>query len=288
MSNPQSSKRHHFVPRFFLNEWRDKNGELWVYQRNGGGGISHRKGDTKSIAYVEDLYTWQAEYRGSRGASDEIERMVMGKIDGQSSIVHKKLIYEGVDSLTANERVIWSEFIAAMIERTPKKLDAYKKASPLDVYLDNLNKVNPGIIKVIERNDICIEAIRDNVNLRVMLERIRDPEFIELINRMEWIIIELTTPGEHFVLGDEAVITNNGEEDDNPLYFVRLAISPTKLLFLVYDSSIVDDKTIGILALTYNILVIQNSERYVIASRKLSDETHTKFDKALQQLHGVK
>lgn len=288
MSKSQKSKRHHFIPRFFLNEWRDKCGELWIYQRNCGGGISHRKGDTKSVAYVEDLYTWKAEYRGSRGASDEIERTVMGRIDDQSSIIHKKLVYEGIDSLTANERVTWSEFIAAMIERTPKKIDAYQKSSPLDDHLDNLTKVNPGIVKAIERNGISIEAIRDNVILKVMLERIRDPEFIDLINRMEWIIVESTTRGEHFVLGDDALIIDNGEITNYVPSIIRLAISPNKLLLLVSNASIVDNKTIGMLTLTYNILVIQNSERYVISSRELSDETHTKFNRAIEQLHRVK
>ncbi|MFK3826778.1 DUF4238 domain-containing protein [Pseudomonas fulva] len=74
MSKQKISSRHHFIPRFLLKEWQDDAGDLWVYQRNGGGEISYRKGAPKSVAYVEGLYTLLPEHRLSKPASDEIER----------------------------------------------------------------------------------------------------------------------------------------------------------------------------------------------------------------------
>ncbi len=247
--------------------------------------MSYRQGDPKSVAYVENLYTLKPEHPTRSGPSDEIERTFMGEIDDQSSSIHKKLVRDGVGSLTANERTTWSKFISSMLERTPKRLDSYKDAPSIEEYLDSLKKVNPGVFAAIERNGIDIQAARGNVALSFMVERIVDPEFIESINRMEWIIAEFATEDEHFILGDEALIVDNGEHTNYEPSFIRLAISPGKLLILVNESLDIDDDLIAILSVTYNIEVIRSSERYVISGKELSDEAHTKFSKALEELH---
>lgn len=285
MSNKPKSKRHHFIPKFFLNQWKDKNGKLWIYQQNNDGGISYREGNPTSVAYVKNLYTLKSEHPARGGASDIIERTFMGEIDDQSSIIHKKLVCSGVDVLTANEKTIFSKFISSLIERTPKKLDIYKKASPIEDYLENLKSVNPSIFEAIERNNIDIEAIRDNVTLSFMMERIIDPEFIDSINQMEWIIVEHAIDDEHFILGDDALIVDNGEDTNHEPSYIRIAISPSRLLILVAKSLDVDDDFIALLVFTYNPIVIRSSKRYIISSKKLSDATHTKFNKALKELH---
>jgi hypothetical protein len=287
MSKQKVSTKHHFIPRFLLKEWQDENGALWIYQRNGGGDISFRKGAPKSVAYVENLYTIYPEYRGAKEPSDEIEKEVMAKIDDQAAIVHRKLLDCGVNALTGEERTIWSMFMASMMERNPRRLERYKNIAQVDDFIDDLHDAHPKIAELIEKLDFNVQAVIDNTILKFMVERVLDSEFAQSINKMSWVITKINESEEHFVLGDNVLIINNGAVEDEPLYFIRLAISPDKLLIMAYDSSRLDSEFIGILTIVYNIEVISKSEKYVISSRRLRDEACTKFSKILDTMHRV-
>ncbi|NUU34750.1 DUF4238 domain-containing protein [Pseudomonas sp. C2B4] len=287
MSQQKVSTKHHFIPRFLLKEWQDESGALWIYQRNGGGDISFRKGAPKSVAYVENLYTIYPEYRGAKEPSDEIEKEVMAKIDDQAAIVHRKLLDHGVNALSEEERSIWSMFMASMIERSPKRLEKYKRIAEIDDYVNELHEANPSIARLIEKLDFNVQALRDNTILKFMVERVLDSELAQTIGKMSWIVAHINALGEHFVLGDDVVVINNGAVEEEPLYFIRLAISPDKLLILVYDSSSLSSDFIGTLTMVYNIEVISKSEKYVISSRALRDEVCTKFSKILEEMHRV-
>ncbi len=287
MSKQQVSTKHHFIPKFLLREWQDESGCLWIYHRNGGGDISLRKGAPKSVAYVENLYTLYPEYRGAKQSSDKIEKEVMAKIDDQAAIVHRKLLDCGVNALTVKERTIWSIFMASMIERSPQRLERYKNISQVDDYIDDLHEAHPNVAGLIETLGFNVQAVRDNTILKFMVERVLDSELSQSIGKMEWIIAQTNTSGEHFVLGDSALIINNDAAEDEPLYFIRLAISADKLLILAYDSSSLSFDFIATLTITYNIAVISKSEKYVISSRALKDEACTKFNKILEKMHRV-
>lgn len=287
MSTQAVSTKHHFIPRFLLKEWKDESEALWIYQRNGRGDISFRKGAPKSVAYVENLYTIYPEYRGAKESTDEIEKEVMAKIDDQAAMVHRKLLDYGVNELTDDERTAWSMFMASMVERSPQRLDRYNDASQLDDYDDDLQGLHPNVAELIERGELNVGAIRNNTVLRFMVERVLDSEFAKLICKMDWFIAQVTTMGEHFVLGDSAAIVNNGTTEEEELYFIRLAISPDKLLILAYNSSRLDLDFVNMLAATYNLLVISRSEKYVISSRELKDEVYTKFNRIIERAHRV-
>ncbi|MFU2327811.1 DUF4238 domain-containing protein [Pseudomonas sp. NFX98] len=286
MSKQQVSSKHHFIPRFLLKEWQDESGQLWIYQRNGGGNISFRKGAPKSVAYVENIYTVYPELPGTRERSDEVEKGFMANIDDQAAIVHRKLLECGVGALTAQEKGIWSLFIASMIERSPRKLERYKRLAQVDDYVEELFQSNPKMAAVVEKARIDVQAVRGNTILKFMMERILDPDVVQKIGEMSWAITQVDMSGEHFVLGDNVVIINNGAVEDEPLYYIRLAISPSKLLILTYDADVLDSD-FGVLTVLYNIEVISKSEKYVISSRELKDETCTKFNRIVEEMHRV-
>ncbi|MER2016450.1 DUF4238 domain-containing protein [Pseudomonas simiae] len=287
MSKQKVSTKHHFIPRFLLKEWQDESGHLWIYQRNGGGDISLRKGAPKSVAYVENLYTVYPEYRGAKEPSDEVEREVMAKIDDQAAVVHRKLLEFGVGALTEDERGIWSVFMVCMIERSPKKIEKYKSLANIDDYIDELLKAHPGMANIIEKVGFDIQAVRDNTILKFMVDTIFDSELAKSISKMSWVVVHVDMSGEHFVLGDNVVVINNNAVEDEPLYFIRLAISPNKLLIMAYDAAILDSDFVGVLTIVYNIDVISSSEKYVVSSRALKDETCTKFSRIIKEMHRV-
>lgn len=252
-----------------------------------GRDISFRKGAPKSVAYVENLYTVYPEYRGAKESSDEVEREVMAKIDDQAAVVHRKLLDCGVSALTKEERYIWSVFMVCMIERNPKKIERYKGLAKIDDYVEELLKAHPSMSSVMEKGGFNIQAVRDNTILKLVVDRISDSELSNSISRMSWVIVKVNMSGEHFVLGDNIVVVNNGALDDEPLYFIRLAISPSKLLILAYDSSALDSDFVGVLTMIYNVEVISKSEKYIVSSRELKDEACTKFNRIIKEMHRV-
>jgi len=211
----------------------------------------------------------------------------MAKIDDQAAVVHRKLLDCGVGALTEDERYIWSVFMVCMIERNPKKIERYKGLAKIDDYVEELLKAHPSMASVIEKADFNIQAVRDNTILRLMVDRIFDSGLANSINRMSWVVVKIDMSGEHFVLGDNVVVVNNGAVEDEPLYFIRLAISPNKLLIMAYDSSILESDFVGVLTVVYNIDVISKSEKYIVSSRELKDETCTKFSRIIKEMHCV-
>jgi len=146
----------------------------------------------------------------------------MAKIDDQAAVIHRKILDFGVNALTEAEREIWSVFIICMIERSPKKIERYKSLAKLDDHIKELLKKHPNMASIIEKSNLNMQAVRDNIILKFMVEKIFDSEFSRSISQMSWTVAQVSMPGEHFVLGDNAVVINNGAVDDEPLYFIRL------------------------------------------------------------------
>jgi len=285
MSVQKSAAKHHFVPKFILRAWQDDKKFLWIYNRNNKGDISFRRGAPKSVAYIENLYTLYPEFRGSRPKADEVESTVMAKIDDNAAVVHRILLEEGVQAVDEKGRRVWAVFIASMMERSPKQLQQYKEVIPLSEIESDLRMLGPNAIDLISSGGLNLESIRNNVVMKFMVERILDPEFVELLCRMHWFVIRNEICGEHFVLGDDSLIINNGSGDGQSLYVIRIAISPDMLFVMVYDDAWLDDELIRVLAVSYNLNVIRASERYVISSRELKNSTLTKYQRALDELH---
>ncbi|MFI8560054.1 DUF4238 domain-containing protein [Pseudomonas putida] len=287
MSKPQFASKHHFIPKFLLRKWQDDSGRLWVYKRNGAGEISYRKGAPKSVAYVENLYTILPEHKLSKPASDEIETEVMGRLDDRAAIIHEAILERGLDCLTEEDRYIWSMFIASMLERSPQRLQTYKERAGVDGLVKELNELYPGADGLVDKFGFDIDALVNNVTLKFMVDRILNSDLAHDIYRMQWLIVENNIPGEHFVLGDYALIINNASIVDEPLYFLRVAIAPNRLMLFACDQSALDDDFVSVLTISYNIVVIEKSVRYVISSRGLADGPHTKFSRIIKEMHRV-
>lgn len=287
MSNPQFASKHHFIPKFLLRKWQDHSGSLWVYKRNGGGEISFRKGAPKSVAYVEDLYTIRPEHKLSKPASDEIETEVMGRLDDRAAIVHEAILERGLDGITEEDRYLWAVFIASMMERSPQRLQVYKERVGVEEMVKELDAIYPGAEGLVDKFGFDIDALVSNTTLKFMVDRILNSDLAQNIYNMQWLIVQNNISGEHFVLGDHALIINNASVVDEPLYFLRMAIAPDRLMLFAYDQSALDDDFTAILTMTYNIMVIEKSVRYVISSRELVDGQHTKFSRILTEMHRV-
>ncbi len=211
----------------------------------------------------------------------------MGRLDDRAAIIHEAILERGLDGLTEEDRYIWSMFIASMLERSPQRLQAYKERAGVEGLVKELNELYPGADGLVDKFGFDIDALVNNVTLRFMVDRIINSDLAHDIFKMQWLIVENNIPGEHFVLGDYALIINNAPIVDEPLYFLRVAIAPNRLMLFAYDQSALDDDFVSVLTMSYNIVVIEKSVRYVISSRGLADGPHTKFSRIIKEMHRV-
>jgi hypothetical protein len=105
------SRRHHYLPQFYLRGFGDEEERLWVFDRET---VSLRHQGTANIALEKDFYTVTTS-DGQR--SDQIEK-VLSPVEGDSKRIIDRL--DGrVSALEAEDRSILALFMGLMRNRTP-------------------------------------------------------------------------------------------------------------------------------------------------------------------------
>jgi hypothetical protein len=282
--NSPISKRHHFIPEFYLKSWATESGQLFVYQRNKNGEVNLRKGSAKSIAFEFDLYTLKSVADWLSVASDKIESQILSKIDNSAKVIHEKIVREGISSLTHNDKIAFSLFINSLIERNPKQLKKYRNA---------INDINMGknrkLLDNLEKSGIDLEILKDNESLGFMARRLLDSSFAEHFTNMEWITISLKSlDKDSFVIGDSPLFINNDNWNDEPIILLAIALTPKILLILHQKSPQFDEEFTKIIASMYSISTIMRSQKYLISNTTLTDSPHIKYSKAMHNLFSKK
>lgn len=282
IKSKQVSHRHHYVPQFYLREWLDKDRKgVWLYKRNTANQITFRRRSTKSIGYVEDLYSLKAETKWLvlNCDTDAIEKNFFSMIDDAASLVHQKLISSGVNSLSSQDRLDWALFLNSLIERNPKRINdveqsfsieevkqAFVKRWGKSTFLDNLD----------------IDAIHHNSIRNALAHHIADEAFVNYVANMRWAIVHHSIEGEHFLTGDMPILVNGGM-DATPIHLLSIALSPNKLMILHTDSEEFNEYSLRVISIIHNISIVDNAQKYLISSKELKDGPHTKFNRVVEE-----
>lgn len=291
----QISHRHHFVPRFYLRAWyeSDKKG-FWLYSRNAKGEIGFRRRVAKSVAYDWDLYSFRPDGLNPHGVvSDELETAFFRPLDDAASVVHRKLLISGVNSLSGEDRYIWALFMNSLIERSPRRireilLDSSASAGS---FLDGqeAKSSSPETWSAIKTalDKIDVDAFLRNTVLTGLVHYILDGPFIEYVAQMVWLTIDLPDGQDHFLTSDSPVVINGGTQN-NPIYILSIALSPRRILVMHKPSFDFDRDIIGMISICHNVVVTQQAERHLVSSRKLSDSRFIKYTRVVSEALGVK
>jgi hypothetical protein len=121
-------KRHHYIPRFYLDGFIDPRNKpyIWVYEK---GKNAIRKSKSDKIAFQKRYYSISTT-EGKRD-SETIENF-LAEIEQSAALVFKKI--EGRESLNEEEKGTFSYFLAFMITRVP-------------AYRDNVERVTEKLLK---------------------------------------------------------------------------------------------------------------------------------------------
>ena len=278
----QISRRHHFVPKFYLKVWMASDGKgLWLYQRDFKNQVKYYRRSTKAVGYVDDLYTLYpaTNHPGLDHPTDSIEKQFFSVLDDDAAKVHQKLISSGMTDISVKERNAWGLFLNSLIERGPSQITKVEDADLGDALRDELIE-KWGHSEFLDKIDL--HAMSKNSIRYVLVDRIKNGPITQFLAEMKWAVVHIPIDGEHFVTSDKPLLINAGQ-DGQPIHCLSLPISPNKLFIAHTDSPEFDDEFLRVLAITHNIIIMERAEKYVVSSKKLDDGPHTKYSKAIQR-----
>ncbi len=109
----QRTKRQHFVPRFYLNNFCDSDGYIWTHDSRRG---EVRRTTPENTGFETNIYSPEVE-DGKR--FDEIEE-VLAKIESAAAPLMTRLLKQ--EMLDADEKATMSYFLASMHVRSPAQI----------------------------------------------------------------------------------------------------------------------------------------------------------------------
>lgn len=276
------SRRHHYVPRFYLQTWQASDGKgLWLYRRDMKGRVRAYRRSPKSVGYVTDLYSLKPEtpYPVLDSRPDVIERDFFALIDDAAASVHQKLLASGIKSLSSEDRAVWALFLNSLMERGPDRIEQIELCDSPEKIKDEifLRLGCPDFLRKIDWSAMHRNSVR-----RALVNYISDGAFVEYVSQMRWATVDIAVDGEHLITNDKPVLVNGGS-DSNPVHCLSIALSPRRLLIIHGDSEEFDACFVRTLAVIHNVIIVQQAERYVISSRELKDGPHTKYSRVAQE-----
>jgi Protein of unknown function (DUF4238) len=121
-----SHEKHHFVPRFLLQEWHTGPDDKLSCFRWESSRFLHHRYTAKSVAAELRLYSIGLSQLDD---GNILEREYFAeKIDSPAAVVHKLILSNGIDSLNQENRKTWARFLLAQVVRTPDKVEYVRDA----------------------------------------------------------------------------------------------------------------------------------------------------------------
>lgn len=278
-----ASKRHHYVPEFYLKHWRSDKGGIFNYKKIKTGISKPYKKYEKACGFEDKLY-WlkpHTKHNPLNYPPDYLETYFFRKIDNDAAPIHKKLLLSGFKNVSLEDKYFYALFLRSLEERTPDKINRlfshFKKESIQNSITQTLNAK-----KV--QTDFDLNAMQENEILLQLTREIRNESNLTEIVGMHWSIADSSKTGEQFITSDRPLIINGGLEQEHPKCTYSIALSPKKLL-VIYSNEYEDEKElVPSMALMHNVVVALNAKNYIYSNIELSNTRHIKYNKFLDKI----
>lgn len=275
----QISKRHHYVPQFYLKQWRSKGGGIFNYVKNQYGEVDFYSKFEKACGFEFDLYMLERESLWDifNYQPDYIEKEFFKKLDDSASVIHKKLLKMGLKNFTTEDRYVWAMFLRSLIERNPERI------SEVFQHFESSNLKNDVMLKI-QSSEIVkhfdLDVMQKNQILLQITREICNPKYLEFIVNMRWAICDCAATGESYLTSDKPLLINGGIKAQASQAMYSIALSPTKLLVIhLYDNDFIEK-----VAHMHNVMIVKNARSYVYSHQELVDTKCYKFSKFLTEI----
>ena len=228
------SRRHHYIPRFWIKRWCNEKGLAIQYTQEGLGGIAELRRPPKSIGYWYDLYSAPPKME----AQLDLEESFFKRLDDHSAKVFSKLNQNG--HLTGQEASTLAVFLLSLMHRTPSAFKSVRSVSA--AMLEKIRQdLRPRYSELRGANDPPTveeyEALEGPFSDEVHFYRnlpnfIVNKKLVTFIASLHWHILKRPAGVPPLLLSDDPLIRTNGlKKADGHLAF---PLSPNHLIFGAY------------------------------------------------------
>ena len=268
MKDPE---RHHYLPEFYQKRWAADN-KVKVY-RKFNGRLSINSLAPKAIGFVRNLY-----------ATDEIEgldrqlieRDVLRRIDNDAArslrYFENNLRGSGDKRLT----FAWTQFLLTLLHRSPNRISEIRKSIPeyAPTIFDEIREKFPDEPEEKIREILTEKRVHEGVYQSLIQQLFVSSNVGNVIQNMNWCIIEVKNTKFDFLTSDKPLMTSNGLGLTNS--FLILPVGRRSLFVACHDKRIADhliDRPPNELVQLVNDVVVRQATMFVIAY----DERQTRF-----------
>lgn len=188
--------RNHFVPQFYLERWCEpSDGRIPSFIREQDGTLRLKRLATTVTGHEHDLYALK---NVDESDADLLEHEFFTPIvDTPASAALDRLIREGPEVLTDDERKAWARFLVAAHMRTPDFIRELRDGAPQD-FIDELERrhnelrdpLPPGVPTIRDFANLHAPALIENIGMTLLPQLIADGQFGQEILQMDWWVVD--------------------------------------------------------------------------------------------------
>jgi hypothetical protein len=271
-SDHNPARTHHYLPRFYLNEFVNPAGKVWRTYLGPDGQLHEHAHAPKGTGFEEDLYSLEREIAYEQSPrSDAVETDILQPIDDRAAKAMQRLVSAGPSALDDTERCDWAVFVNSLLERCPERLAARDEtarevsqgrvAQFLEARLAAGEEEWIRVLRDFNHYGVAMNAVR-----LFMTNEISAPEVIEYFKGMVWLKCHIDGPMVQFVTADVPVVVNVGQP--GPIQLMSLALGPKDLLFMCQSE--IPEIELANMALLHNLLLYEQAS-YVFSQVPLYD-----------------
>jgi hypothetical protein len=230
-----ASRKHHYVPCFYLRRWAGSDGRVCEFSRPHRV-VVPRRTHPEGTAYEIDLYKDDAL---PTGFESWLEDYFFGRVDQLASDAHQLLLKDQLALLTPGMRSAWSRFIISLLQRNPEKIAWLKERWKIE-YARALEGIRAEYETRRQPADPeTFDEFRDRVRMDMGARQLRGMIDLKqtglVINMMAWHTVTFAGLRHPLLTSDRPVIMTNGLGYDHS--HIVLPISPTQMFVAVRSSN---------------------------------------------------
>lgn len=231
----QTSRKHHFVPKFLLKPWvlKDDQGQKILrgyWWDNTAGALRCKMRGLESFCFQMDLLS----LRDRRNVADQIERGFFGEVDRKGAEACQVLLTRGPKRLSREERCDFARLLHSLDTRLPQNVQRIRNDET--AFLRASSDSDPDLIS--QMASVGVDAspsgfyeehysILEDRALSMVVGLTDNPEVGGFLINSIWQTRDVISCGESFILSDRPLIRVHGYDRLGGAWM--LPMSPKKL-----------------------------------------------------------
>ena len=227
----QESKKHHYLPEFYLSAWCT-DGKLERYL-NRNGTIHTRRFTSGQVGYREDLYRLLSATVADRTI---IERHHFEQLDNAAARVVARLNRDIAPILSEADKEIIARFMISLPARNPWGIAVGQKISRETYGLALSDETDARDLGLPENRTIWKQINDENPHfvadstLMQMIEVSTDEKLIDRFARMHWAVFDVGDAPIDLIVGDHAFLGHGNLKEDGTGNIATIPLGPKKFV----------------------------------------------------------